>query len=139
MYLERKIDKFLSDWKKNNDRKPLIVKGPRQIGKTESIKRFAQNNYKSVIEINFVTSEKYKMITSDGYDADSIIKNISLINPSNKFIPNETVIFFDEIQEFPDIATSLKFFNIDGRFDVICSGSLLGINYKRIESNSGNW
>lgn len=136
MYLERKIDKFLSDWKKNNDRKPLIVKGPRQIGKTESIKRFAQNNYKSVIEINFVTSEKYKMITSDGYDADSIIKNISLINPSNKFIPNETVIFFDEIQEFPDIATSLKFFNIDGRFDVICSGSLLGINYKRIESNS---
>ena len=136
MYLERKIDKFLSDWKKNNDRKPLIVKGPRQIGKTESIKRFAQNNYKSVIEINFVTSEKYKMITSDGYDADSIIKNISLIDPSNKFIPNETVIFFDEIQEFPDIATSLKFFNIDGRFDVICSGSLLGINYKRIESNS---
>ncbi len=136
MYLERKIDKFLSDWKKNNDRKPLIVKGPRQIGKTESIKRFAQNNYKSVIVINFVTSEKYKMITSDGYDADSIIKNISLINPSNKFIPNETVIFFDEIQEFPDIATSLKFFNIDGRFDVICSGSLLGINYKRIESNS---
>ena len=136
MYLERKIDKFLSDWKKNNDRKPLIVKGPRQIGKTESIKRFAQNNYKSVIEINFVTSEKYKMITSDGYDTDSIIKNISLIEPSNKFIPNETVIFFDEIQEFPDIATSLKFFNIDGRFDVICSGSLLGINYKRIESNS---
>ena len=136
MYLERKIDKFLSDWKKNNDRKPLIVKGPRQIGKTESIKRFAQNNYKSVIEINFVTSEKYKMITSDGYDTDSIIKNISLINPSNKFIPNETVIFFDEIQEFPDIATSLKFFSIDGRFDVICSGSLLGINYKRIESNS---
>ena len=136
MYLERKIDKFLSDWKKNNGRKPLIVKGPRQIGKTESIKRFAQNNYKSVIEINFVTSEKYKMITSDGYDTDSIIKNISLIDPSNKFIPNETVIFFDEIQEFPDIATSLKFFNIDGRFDVICSGSLLGINYKRIESNS---
>lgn len=136
MYLERKIDKFLSDWKKNNDRKPLIVKGPRQIGKTESIKRFAQNNYKSVIEINFVTSEKYKMITSDGYDTDSIIKNISLIDPSNKFIPNETVIFFDEIQDFPDIATSLKFFNIDGRFDVICSGSLLGINYKRIESNS---
>ena len=136
MYLERKIDKFLSDWKKNNDRKPLIVKGPRQIGKTESIKRFAQNNYKSVIEINFVTSEKYKMITSDGYDTDSIIKNIALIDPSNKFIPNETVIFFDEIQEFPDIATSLKFFNIDGRFDVICSGSLLGINYKRIESNS---
>lgn len=136
MYLKRKIDKFLSDWKNNDNRKPLIVKGPRQIGKTESIKRFAENNYKSVIEINFVTSEKYKMITADGYDADSIIKNISLIEPSYRFIPNETIIFFDEIQEYPEIATSLKFFNIDGRFDVICSGSLLGINYKRIESNS---
>lgn len=136
MYLKRKIDKYLSDWKNNDNRKPLIVKGPRQIGKTESIKRFAENNYKSVIEINFVTSEKYKMITADGYDADSIIKNISLIEPSYRFIPNETIIFFDEIQEYPEIATSLKFFNIDGRFDVICSGSLLGINYKRIESNS---
>lgn len=136
MYLKRKIDKYLSDWKNNDNRKPLIVKGPRQIGKTESIKRFAESNYKSVIEINFVTSKKYKMITADGYDADSIIKNISLIEPSYRFIPNETIIFFDEIQEYPEIATSLKFFNIDGRFDVICSGSLLGINYKRIESNS---
>ncbi len=136
MYLERKIDKFLSEWKNNNDRKPLIVKGPRQIGKTESIRKFAEDNYKSVIEINFVTSKKYKMITEDGYDTDSIIKNISLIEPSYRFIPNETIIFFDEIQEYPEIATSLKFFNIDGRFDVICSGSLLGINYKRIESNS---
>lgn len=136
MYLQRKIDSFLSNWKKNEDRKPLIVKGPRQIGKTESIKKFAEENYTSVIEINFVTSEKYKQITADGYTADAIIKNISLINPAHKFIPGETLIFFDEIQEFPEIATSLKFFSIDGRFDVICSGSLLGINYRRIESNS---
>lgn len=136
MYLQRKIDSFLSNWKKNEDRKPLIVKGPRQIGKTESIKKFAEENYTSVIEINFVTSEKYKQITADGYTADAIIKNISLINPSHKFIPGETLIFFDEIQEFPEIATSLKFFSIDGRFDIICSGSLLGINDRRIESNS---
>lgn len=136
MYLKRKIDKYLTDWKNNEERKPLIVKGPRQIGKTESIKKFAENNYKSVIEINFVTSEKYKKITSDGYSTESIIKNISLIDPSHKFIPGETLIFFDEIQEYPEIATSLKFFSIDGRFDVICSGSLLGINYRRIESNS---
>lgn len=136
MYLQRKIDSFLSNWKKNEDRKPLIVKGPRQIGKTESIKKFAEENYTSVIEINFVTSEKYKQITTDGYTADAIIKNISLINPAHKFIPGETLIFFDEIQEFPEIATSLKFFSIDGRFDIICSGSLLGINYRRIESNS---
>lgn len=136
MYLRRKIDAYLIDWKNKNDRKPLIVKGPRQVGKTESIKRFAQANYKSIIDINFVTSEKYKQITIDGYSADSIIKNISLINPSYSFIPGETLIFFDEIQEYPEIATALKFFSIDGRFDVVCSGSLLGINYQRIESNS---
>ena len=136
MYLKRKIDAYLSDWKNSENRKPLIVKGPRQIGKTESIKKFAEDNYKSVVEINFVTSEKYKQITSDGYSAESVIKNISLIDPSHKFIPEETLIFFDEIQEYPEIATTLKFFSIDGRFDIICSGSLLGINYKRIESNS---
>ena len=136
MYLKRKIDKFLTEWKNNENRKPLVVKGPRQIGKTESIKKFAEANYNSIIEINFVISEKYKMITADGYDASSVIKNISMIEPGFKFIPGETLIFFDEIQEFPEIATSLKFFNIDGRFDIICSGSLLGINYNRIESNS---
>lgn len=136
MYLKRKIDSYLIEWKANENRKPLIVKGPRQIGKTESIKKFAAENYESVIDINFVLSEKYKMIAGDGYDADMIIKNISLIDPSHKFIPGKTLIFFDEIQEYPEIATSLKFFKIDGRFDVICSGSLLGINYNRIESNS---
>lgn len=67
-------------------------KGPRQIGKTESIKIFAEENYKSVIEINFVTSEKYKQITADGYSAESVIKSISLIDPSHKSIPGETFI-----------------------------------------------
>ncbi len=136
MYLKRKIDLFLMNWKNSENRKPLIVKGPRQIGKTESIRKFAIDNYKSVIEINFVIAEKYRKITADGYSAEAVIKNISLIDPSHKFIPGETLIFFDEIQDCPEIATALKFFCIDGRFDVICSGSLLGINYKRIESNS---
>ena len=95
-----------------------------------------KKNYESVIEINFVRDEKYKGIISDGYEAADIIKNISLIDPSKKFIPEKTLIFFDEITEFPEIATSLKFFCIDKRFDVICSGSMLGINYRKIESNS---
>lgn len=136
MYLKRKIDSYLKKWKANANRKPLIIKGPRQIGKTESVKKFAESNYENVIEINFVLSEKYKMIANDGYDVETIIKNISLIDPSLRFIPGKTLIFFDEIQEYPKIATSLKFFKIDGRFDVICSGSLLGINYREIESNS---
>ena len=136
MYLRRKIDAYLAEWKNDINKKPLIVKGCRQIGKTESILHFAENNYESVVEINFVRDEKYKKIITDGYDVDSIIKNISRIDPSKKFIPQKTLIFFDEITEFPEIATSLKFFRIDGRFDVICSGSMLGVNYKRIESNS---
>lgn len=136
MYLERKIDSFLAEWKSDPEKKPLIVKGCRQIGKTESILHFANENYESVIEINFVRDEKYKKIIADGYDVDSLVKNISRIDPSKSFIPHKTLIFFDEITEFPEIATSLKFFKIDGRFDVICSGSMLGVNYKRIESNS---
>ena len=136
MYLKRKVDTFLIAWKADPERKPLIIKGSRQVGKTESINHFAAGNYESVIEINFVRDEKYKGIIADGYEAAAIIKNISLIDPSKKFIPGKTLIFFDEITEFPEIATSLKFFCIDGRFDVICSGSMLGVNYRKIESNS---
>lgn len=136
MYLKRKVDAFLDAWKADPDRKPLIIKGSRQIGKTESVLHFASGHYENLIEINFVRDEKYKGIIADGFDAANIIKNISLIDPQKKFIPGKTLIFFDEITEFPEIATSLKFFCIDGRFDVICSGSMLGVNYKKIESNS---
>ena len=136
LYLNRKIDTFLSEWKRDPERKPLIVKGPRQVGKTESLRRFAEANYTSVIYINFVEEPKYKLITADGYHVDNIIKNISRMDPSKRFIASETVLFFDDLQDFPEISTALKFFQIDGRFDVLCSGSLLGIHYKRIESNS---
>lgn len=136
MYLARKVDAFLKDWKNNVDRRPLIIKGPRQVGKTESIRRFAAQNYENVIEINFVEEPKYKMITVDGYKTKDIIKNISRLDPSKHFTGGKTLLFFDELQEFPEIATALKFFYIDGRFDVICSGSMLGIQYRRIESNS---
>lgn len=136
MYFKRKIDEFLADWKNNHSRKPLIVKGARQIGKTESILHFAYENYENVVYINFVLDKKYTTIVNDGYDVETVVKNITLINPSTKFIPDKTLIVFDEIQEYPDIATSLKAFNLDKRYDVICSGSMLGINYRKIHSNS---
>lgn len=136
MYLQRKIDEFLLNWKKDNNRKPLIIKGARQVGKTESITHFGLENYESVININFILESKYKSILSGGYDVDSIVNNITLIDPTKQFIPEKTLIIFDEVQDFPDIATSLKSFYIDKRYDVICSGSLLGINYKQIHSNS---
>ena len=136
MYFRRKIDSYLRQWKDKENRLPLIIKGARQIGKTESIVHFASENYENIVFINFVLEGQYKTILSDGYSVENIIKNISLIDPSKKFIAGKTLIVFDELQEFPDIATSLKAFKLDGRFDVICSGSLLGINYKKIHSNS---
>lgn len=134
--LKRKIDQYLTDWKNKPARKPLIVKGARQVGKTRSIEWFAGQNYASVIEINFIEQKKYREIFNDGFEVDDILKNISLLNPEFKFIPGDTLFFFDELQACPTCATSLKFFKLDGRFDVICSGSLMGINYKEIESNS---
>ena len=136
MYLQRKVDRFLAQWHAADDRKPLVIKGPRQVGKTESIRRFAKRHYENVVEINFVEEPKYRAITSDGYGVQDVVRNISLLDPSKKLVPNKTLIFFDEVQDHPDIATTLKFFHIDKRFDVICSGSMLGINCQRIESNS---
>ena len=136
MYLRRKIDEFLINWKKQPDRKPLIIKGARQTGKTYSILHFIENNYKNKIYINFALEPKFKRITDDGYIFSDVIKNISRISPNLVFEPNNTVIVFDELQEHLDIATSLKSFCLDGTYDVICSGSLLGLHYKKIHSNS---
>ena len=124
------------EWKKNKNRLPLIVKGARQIGKTDAIENFGKQNYKNLVEINFVLQKQYKKIFDDGFEVDTIIRNISLINPNFVFEPGETLIFFDEFQDCINATTSLKSFRIDGRYDVICSGSLMGINYKEIESNS---
>ena len=134
--LKRKIDQFLVTWKNNKNKLPLIVKGARQIGKTDAIENFAKYNYKNVVEINFALEPEFKTIFDNGFKVDTIIKNISLINNEYKFIPGETLIFFDELQDCINCATSLKAFNIDGRYDVICSGSMMGINYSKIESNS---
>ena len=121
-HLKRKTDMFLETWKADTDRKPLIIKGARQVGKTETVREFAKKHYKSVIEINFALQKQYKDIFNDGFEVDTIM--------------NETLIFFDEMQDCVNCATSLKSFNQDRRYDVICSGSLMGINYGEIESNS---
>ncbi|MCM1532661.1 MAG: AAA family ATPase [Bacteroides sp.] len=134
--LRRKIDAYLLQWKNDPQKKPLIVKGARQIGKTRSIAYFAENNYRHVVQINFVEQPKFKGIFADGFEVNDILRNISLLNPGFTFEPSQTLFFFDELQACPNCATSLKFFKLDGRFDVICSGSLMGLNYKEIESNS---
>lgn len=133
--IKRKIDRFLMEWKADENHLPLIIRGARQIGKTYSIRKFG-SSYKSFVEINFVDNPEFKDIFEGGYSTDEVIKRISFRNPKFQFIPGETLIFFDELQEYPDCSTSLKFFAEDGRFDVICSGSMMGLNYKKISSNS---
>lgn len=131
--LKRKIDSYLLNRKNKTNKKPLLISGCRQIGKTTSIQNFGKT-YTSFIEINFFTNPEFKNIFKNGFNIDSIIKEISLLNNEVDFIENDTLIFFDEIQVFPDALTSFKFFSLDNRFDVIASGSLLGINYNDISS-----
>ena len=134
--LKRKIDNYLIEWKNSSNKLPLIVKGARQIGKTNAIRNFGKNNYKTFIEINFALQPQFKTIFEEGFEVDNIIKNITLKIPDIELNEHDTLIFFDEMQECVSTATSLKAFREDGRYDVICSGSLMGINYKEIESNS---
>ena len=134
--LKRKVDQFLLDWKSNPDRLPLIIKGARQIGKTNAIRFFGENNYKVFIEINFIFQKEMKTIFEHSFNVDEIMKEITLRQPQLEIIPYETLIFFDEMQDCVSVATALKAFREDGRYDVICSGSLMGINYQKIESNS---
>ena len=134
--LRRKIDQYLIDWKNSSNKMPLIIKGARQIGKTNAIRNFGEKNYKTFIEINFAFQPEFKTIFEDGFVVDNIVKNITLKMPEIQINEYDTLIFFDEMQECVSTATSLKAFREDGRYDVICSGSFMGINYKEIESNS---
>lgn len=133
--LRRKIDKYLLEWKNNPDHQPLLVYGARQIGKSTSIHEFVINNYDNVIEIDFKQQPEYKAIFAEGYEPDKVLKAISTINPSFKAVPNKTIIFFDEIQDYPDATTCFKPFKQDGRYDVIASGSMLGVQVKSVNLN----
>ncbi len=134
--LKRKIDNVLHEWKVREGKKPLIVRGARQIGKTLSIRQFGEENYGYMVEINFALQPRFKAIFEDGFEVELILKNISLLAPNTLLVPHKTLIFFDELQECPSCATALKSFQLDGRYDVICSGSLMGVYYQQIESNS---
>lgn len=132
--LKRKITDKLLEWKSQKKNECLMVKGARQIGKTYTIRHFGKENYKSYIEINFEENPNYKEIFDGSLEVNELIQKISLLIPNVEFIENETLIFFDEIQSCPQARTSLKFWALDNRYDVIGSGSLLGINYKEVSS-----
>lgn len=124
----RKIEKVLLDWKKNKDKMPIVIKGCRQCGKTFSVLDFARKNYGNVVYLDFFLNPQYKSIFDDSLEIDNILVNISTLLPNVRIVPGDTCFVFDEIQDCPRARTSLKFFKIDGRFDVICTGSLLGVS-----------
>ena len=132
--LKRKILDDLSLWKRREDKLCLLVKGARQVGKTFIIDEFARANYKHYTPINFDENPSYKAIFEGDLDVETLIKQISLRVPDAELVPNETLIFLDEIQNCPKARTALKFLAIDKRFDVIASGSMLGIHYKDVPS-----
>ena len=125
--LKRKIEKYLGQWKEAADRKPLVIKGIRQCGKTYIVQKFATENYESVVYINFILLPDKKSAFHGNIDVDTIILNLSALIPGSRFINGKTCIILDEIQECKEARTSLKSFCIDGRFDIIATGSLLGV------------
>lgn len=132
--LKRKVLDLLLDWKNSKSKKCLIVQGARQVGKTFAIEFFAKNTYKEYVEINFKETPSFSSIFANDLNVDTMLMGLKFRFPEKKFVPGETLIFFDEIQECAEAITSLKFWAIDNHFDVIASGSLLGIDYKRASS-----
>lgn len=125
---KRKIEQVLTTWKKGNHKKPLVIKGCRQCGKTSSVLQFVKTNYDYVVYMDFHENPQYKAFFSGSLSVDTIVMNITLGIPGVKFVEGKTCLVFDEIQDCPNARSSLKFFKLDGRYDVIATGSLLGVN-----------
>ena len=126
--LKRKIEQRLQEWKRSPNRKPLLIKGCRQCGKTYSVLDFAKKNYKHVVYLNFFENPDYCSVFEGSLEIDNITMLLSaLLGSEAVFEPGNTILVLDEIQECPDARTALKFFHLDGRYDVIGTGSLLGV------------
>ena len=128
IYFRRKIDVLLKEWFDNKDHSPAVIYGIRQCGKSESIKHFGENNYKYVNHVDFWKTPNATAAFDKSLEVDEIIKSLSVLFPSFKFVPYETVLILDEIQDCPNARLALKFFKEDGRFDVMASGSYIGLN-----------
>ena len=126
--LKRKMEQMLIEWKNTPGHKPLIIKGCRQCGKTFSVRSFAESNYEHVVYLNFYSNPDYASIFSGSLEVNHLIMMMSaLLGPGASFEAGKTIIILDELQECPDARTALKFFQMDGRFDVVGTGSLLGV------------
>ena len=132
--LRRKITDFLVQWKNSKQDECLLVNGARQVGKTFIIRQFGHENYNNFIEINFEKEPGLKAAFDGNLDVPKLIKEITLRKPGIRFVPKTTLLFLDEIQSCPQARTALKFLAQENDYDVIATGSLLGINYKAVSS-----
>ena len=128
IYFRRKIDQRLLEWFESKGHSPALVYGIRQCGKSKSIKQFAESHFKYVNFIDFWKTPNAKIAFEESLEVDTITKFLTGLFPSFKFVPHETVLIFDEIQDCPKARLSLKSFKEDGRYEVIASGSYIGLN-----------
>ena len=132
--LKRKITKYLEEWQNNPLKVPLVIKGLRQIGKTYIVKEFAKAKYQNAFILDFRKQLSIHTIFDGDFNIEDIALSISALPNENrvikdsKMIPYKTLLIFDELQDCPNARSSLKYFKQDGRYDVICTGSLLGID-----------
>lgn len=127
--LKRKIYNELLEWKTSKKKECLLIKGARQVGKTYIVEEFGRRNYTSFIELNFIFHPELIQVFDGSLEVNDIMLRISAHFRDVRFVPGETLLFLDEIQRCPNARTALKSFALDGRFDVIASGSLLGLHY----------
>lgn len=126
--MDRKITATLEAWKATPNHKPLVVKGCRQCGKTYSVLEFARSHYEHVVYIDFHRYQNYRTLFAGSLEPQDLLMKMSAVVPGAAFVEGKTCIVFDEIQECPRARAALKFLHIDGRFDYICTSSLLGVN-----------
>ena len=125
--MKREMYQKLIEWKNKEKKKPLIIFGARQVGKTYLVEQFAKENYDYFYSINFEFDKDAKELFSGNLDIKTLLLQLSSYKTNTPIKEGKTLIFFDEVQKCPQVLTSLKSFALDGRFDVICSGSMLGI------------
>ena len=134
---KRKINDELIKWKNSDNKKALVIKGLRQVGKTFSVLNFAKENYENVVYVNFKDNESAKKIFDGDLIVDRMTIDLSALLPNIRFVPNKTIIIFDEVQECTNARASLKPFVLDGRYDVVATGSLLGIKGYNLKRGKG--
>ena len=123
----RKAIEKLYGWKESKRRKPLIIEGARQVGKTWLMKEFGRKAYKNVVYINFDSNSRMAELFSTDLDTERLIMGIELYS-GKKIEPGQTLLIFDEVQEVPRALSSLKYFYENApQYHIVCAGSLLGI------------